>query len=84
MRAIVRQCPAVPGASRAKKTCRFPIHPRVRLTALCLGLAVLAQIGLGIWTLLAEVPLGLGLAHQAGAAALLAFAVAHAHAMRRV
>ena len=34
---------------------------------LALGGAVLAQVALGIWTLLAQVPLSLGLAHQAGA-----------------
>lgn len=44
-----------------------------------LGLAVLAQAGLGVWTLLAAVPLSLGLAHQAGAAALLVIAVWHVH-----
>jgi cytochrome c oxidase assembly protein subunit 15 len=37
--------------------------------------AVLLQVGLGIWTLLAQVPLWLGLAHQAGAMIVLATAV---------
>jgi cytochrome c oxidase assembly protein subunit 15 len=36
---------------------------------------VLLQVGLGIWTLLAQVPLWLGLAHQAGAMIVLATAV---------
>ena len=57
--------------------------PRIRCSARLLGLAVLAQIALGIWTLLAHVPLALGLAHQAAAAALLAIAVWHAHAIGR-
>ncbi len=50
-----------------------------------LAVAVIAQAGLGIWTLLAvpgaggEIPIGLGLAHQGGAAVLLAIAVWHYH-----
>ena len=43
-------------------------------TVLCL---VLAQIGLGIWTLLAVVPLPLALAHQVTAMAVLAAALWH-------
>ncbi len=50
---------------------------RAGSTAFLLLLAVLAQAGLGIWTLLAAVPLPLGLAHQAGAAAVFALAVWH-------
>ena len=42
----------------------------------------LLQAMLGIWTLLAQVPLSLGLAHQAGAAALFAIAVWHLYAVR--
>lgn len=52
-----------------------------RTSALILLAAVLAQIALGIWTLLAQVPIGLGLAHQAGAFVLLGIAVWH---LRRV
>lgn len=44
--------------------------------------AVLAQAALGIWTLLAAVPLALGLAHQAGAAAVFGLAVWHLHGLR--
>jgi cytochrome c oxidase assembly protein subunit 15 len=44
--------------------------------------AVVAQAALGIWTLLAQVPLALGLAHQAGAAAVFGLAVWHLHALR--
>lgn len=49
-----------------------------RASAFVLLAAVLAQIGLGIWTLLTQVPIGLGLAHQAGAFVLLGLAVWHA------
>jgi cytochrome c oxidase assembly protein subunit 15 len=45
--------------------------------------AVLTQIGLGVWTLLAGVPLFLGLLHQAGAMLLLTAAVIHLHLMAR-
>lgn len=37
---------------------------RVRRASALLALSVLAQVGLGIWTLLAQVPLSLALAHQ--------------------
>jgi cytochrome c oxidase assembly protein subunit 15 len=40
------------------------------------------QAMLGIWTLLAQVPLHLGLAHQAGAAAVFAIAIWHLYAVR--
>jgi len=56
--------------------------PHARRSALLLAAAVVAQAGLGVWTLLAQVPLALGLAHQAGAAAVFAMAVWHLHAMR--
>jgi len=41
--------------------------------------AVLLQATLGIWTLLEKAPLSLGLAHQAGAMAVLAAALWHMH-----
>jgi cytochrome c oxidase assembly protein subunit 15 len=56
--------------------------PRIRLTAAALAAGVVAQAVLGIATLLTQVPLALGLAHQAGAAAVLGFAVWHLHALR--
>jgi cytochrome c oxidase assembly protein subunit 15 len=56
--------------------------PRVTSSALVLAAAVLAQAALGVWTLLAQVPLALGLAHQAGAAAVFGVAVWHLHAIR--
>jgi cytochrome c oxidase assembly protein subunit 15 len=49
-----------------------------------LAVAVLAQAALGIWTLLAQVPLALGLAHQAGAAAVFGIAIWHLHGLWRV
>ena len=52
----------------------------VRRSGLALLLAVVAQIGFGIWTLLAVVPLSLGLVHQAGAMVVLAVAVWHLRA----
>jgi cytochrome c oxidase assembly protein subunit 15 len=45
---------------------------------------VLAQAALGVWTLLAQVPLALGLAHQAGAAAVFGIAIWHLHVVRHV
>jgi cytochrome c oxidase assembly protein subunit 15 len=44
---------------------------------------VLAQMLIGIWTLISGVPLGLGLAHQAGAAVVIAAATLHLHAITR-
>lgn len=49
--------------------------------ALLLFAAVLLQIVLGIWTLLAQVPLALGLIHQGGALMVLAAALWNLHAM---
>jgi cytochrome c oxidase assembly protein subunit 15 len=66
-------------------TVRRADEPRVRRSAVALGMLVVAQAGLGIATLLAAegaIPLALGLAHQAGAAVLLAVAVWHLHAVR--
>ncbi len=62
---------------------RSPQTAAVRNSALLLLAGVLAQIALGIWTLLEAVPLGLGIAHQAGAAVLLVIAVRHLHVLRR-
>lgn len=52
-------------------------------SAVLLSIAVLAQIGLGVWTLLAHVPLPLGLAHQAGAMVVFAASVWHLHRVVR-
>ena len=56
---------------------------RVRRSALALLAAILAQAALGIWTLVAVVPLPLGIAHQTGAVAVLGIAVWHAHRLTR-
>ena len=51
----------------------------IKSSAMLLAAAVLCQVALGIWTLLAAVPLHLGLAHQAGAAIVFVLAVRHLH-----
>ena len=48
-----------------------------------LALALFVQMGIGIWTLLQGVPLALGLAHQAGAALVVAAATLHLHVATR-
>ncbi len=53
-----------------------------QLSAGLLGLAVLLQVVLGIWTLLARVPISLGLLHQGGAIVLLGVALWHLHVLR--
>jgi heme a synthase len=57
--------------------------PLIRVSGAAVAGAALAQVALGIWTLLAQVPLSLGLAHQAGAVVVLGLAVWHLHALRR-
>ncbi len=47
------------------------------VTAAWLALIALAQAGLGIWTLLAQVPISLALAHQAAAMLLFGIALLH-------
>jgi cytochrome c oxidase assembly protein subunit 15 len=54
----------------------------IAVSAVVLAAAVLAQAGLGIWTLVAQVPLGLALAHQAGAAVVFVISVWHLHKTR--
>ena len=56
---------------------------RARTSALAVAVLALAQSAIGIWTLLAWVPISLGVAHQVGALALMAASVAHLHAIRR-
>ncbi len=60
-----------------------PRDVRLKTSAALLAAAVLAQTGLGIWTLLARVPVSLGVAHQGFAAILLILAVRHLHLTRR-
>ncbi len=67
----------------AIRIARTAADERVRHTALLLAIAVVAQAALGIWTLLAWVPLSLGLAHQGGAILVFALAILHLFAIRR-
>jgi cytochrome c oxidase assembly protein subunit 15 len=53
--------------------------PAVRMSGLAILFAVLAQVGFGIWTLLAHVPITLGLIHQGGALVVLATCIWHLH-----
>lgn len=55
---------------------------RVRASGLALGFVILGQVVLGIWTLVAQVPLSLGLAHQAGAVTVFAAALWHLYVLR--
>jgi len=54
-----------------------PSQQGERRSAVALALAVAVQIGLGIWTLLDQVPAPLGIAHQAMAALVFSLAVWH-------
>jgi cytochrome c oxidase assembly protein subunit 15 len=61
---------------------RGSVDGAARVSGLALGVAVLAQLLLGIWTLLAHVPIPLALLHQAGAVAVFAVALWHWHRLR--
>ena len=61
---------------------RGSVDGAARASGLALGVAVLAQVLLGIWTLLAHVPIPLALLHQAGAVAVFAVALWHWHRLR--
>jgi cytochrome c oxidase assembly protein subunit 15 len=65
-------------AARAR---RMPADSKV--LAHGLAIAVTLQAAMGVWTLMAGVPLALGVLHQAGAAVLLAIAAAFAWRVRR-
>jgi heme a synthase len=54
---------------------------RVRVSAGLLAAGLLGQMALGIWTVLAAVPVSLGVAHQGLAALVFAIAIWHLHAM---
>lgn len=49
--------------------------------AVVLALIATVQVALGIWALVAAVPLSLGILHQAGAIVLFAFAIIHLHTL---
>ena len=56
--------------------------PAQRTSALALAGITLLQVVLGIWTLVAHVPLSLGLVHQFGAAILFVTVVWHLHTLK--
>ena len=66
-----------PTSNTRRRTITF-----LAVSLLIFAAAVVLQIALGIWTLLAQVPLSLGLAHQFGAAILFSIAVWHVHALK--
>jgi cytochrome c oxidase assembly protein subunit 15 len=59
-----------------------PDNSPPRASAIVLVGAILAQIALGIWTLLAHVPIPLALLHQSGAVAVFAAALWHWRRLR--
>ncbi len=59
------------------------LHGHVIGSAFLLIAVMSAQILLGIWTLLAVVPIDLAVAHQAGALGLFAAAIYHLHSLKR-
>jgi cytochrome c oxidase assembly protein subunit 15 len=59
-------------------------NPRARLWSTLLLVVVLAQVALGILTLLARVPVNLGVLHQAGALAVFSVALMLRHSLREV
>ncbi|NNF80475.1 MAG: heme A synthase, partial [Rhizobiales bacterium] len=65
------------------RTLRTAPEGVAQLSAGLLGLVVLLQVGLGIWTLLAQVPISLGLLHQGGAIVVLGVALWHLHVVAR-
>lgn len=73
---------ALAAAWHVSAVLRTSVSHAARSSATMLAIAVVLQIALGIWTLLAQVPLGLGLAHQFGAAILFSIAVWHLHALK--
>ena len=61
----------------------LPLKARTRHLAASLGLAAVAQAGLGIATLLAYVPVWLGALHQAGALVVFTLALLVVHDLRQ-
>jgi cytochrome c oxidase assembly protein subunit 15 len=56
---------------------------RIVRSAALVAACIFGQMLIGIWTLLSGVPLQLGLAHQAGAAIVIAAATLHLHTITR-
>ena len=61
---------------------RVPLATTARRAFDALALVAAAQLGLGIWTLLAAVPVWLGAAHQAGAIVMLSVTIWTLHRVR--
>jgi cytochrome c oxidase assembly protein subunit 15 len=61
----------------------FDLPGRTRAALHLLLLMAVVQVGLGIWTLLLQVPIALAAAHQAGALLLFTFALFVNHELRR-
>jgi cytochrome c oxidase assembly protein subunit 15 len=57
-------------------------NPRARTWSNVLIVAVALQFALGVFTLLLQVPVNLGLLHQVGALAVFSVAIALRHALR--
>ncbi|WP_184720068.1 COX15/CtaA family protein [Caulobacter sp.] len=60
-----------------------PLAEGSKQAALAVAIVVALQAGLGVWTLMAAVPISLGILHQAGAAVLLGVATVFAWRVRR-
>lgn len=71
------------GLAHAWSLQRTADDERVRFSAHLLAVLMLGQAALGIWTLLAWVPVHLGVAHQAGALIVFAAALWHRFAIGR-
>jgi cytochrome c oxidase assembly protein subunit 15 len=63
---------------------KTPLPPRARMATHALGAMALVQVGLGIATLLTYVAVPVAATHQAGALALLSFAIWLEHELRHV
>ena len=77
---MVAYAVAIAALAQVFAVANLPSISSVRRSAFVLAGAVFAQVAIGILTLLSGVKLGLGLAHQAGAALVLIAAVWHLHA----
>jgi len=59
------------------------LQRRIITSTIALITTMVAQVLLGIWTLLAVVPIDLAIAHQIGALCLFAVAIYHLHTLQR-
>ncbi len=79
---IIGYAVALIAIANAVAVWRAGVPSTVRLTASLLVVAVLAQITLGVFTVLTQVQIGIALAHQAVAVALFGLALYHLHRLR--